>query len=122
MLGADGHTLWIALQYSSKLGSYDLRTGAFREFDTPLAPQVSAVAQPGPKIIDLANGPDGHSVWFTTFSANRVFRFDTNTSKLSEPACGIPPGGSTLGITVGPDRKIWYSSPTSARIFRVNNS
>ncbi|MEA2480424.1 MAG: virginiamycin lyase [Thermoleophilaceae bacterium] len=122
ILGPDKHTLWIAFQHSSQLGSYDISTGQVKAFDTPLKAQNTPDPQPAPKILDLEVGPGGKSIYFTTFFANRLFRFDIAKQKLSEPNCPIRPGGSSLGLVHGPDNKIWFSSALSGEIDRVNDT
>jgi streptogramin lyase len=120
IVGPDEKTLWIALQHSSRLGAYDLDTGELRSWDTPLDPQDTPDTQPTPKLQDLAVGPDEKSIWITTFGGNRVFKFDIEDEELSEPVCGIQPGGSSLGVAVAQDGKLWFASALSARLMRVN--
>jgi streptogramin lyase len=120
-IGPDGHTLYVTLQLASKIGTYDLSTGAVHEYATPLPPPTVTDLEPGAKLVDVIPSARGdHAVWITTFAADRLLRFDTESKQITQVTCGIGAGHGTLEIKLGPDGDLWFTEPLGRRLARLN--
>jgi streptogramin lyase len=62
-----------------------------------------AFGQPFSTELDITSGPDGN-LWFTDFYNNMVGRVTTQGVVTEFP---LPDYGAPLGITLGPDHKLW---------------
>lgn len=116
---APGPVIYSSNQGNSTIGEYDLRTGRVREYETSLEPPTTKDLDPGEKLAHLVIGPDG-ALWIATFTADRLLRFDLQTKEIDNIACGIERGSGTLGVAVGPDKRIWFTQPLGRRIGRLD--
>lgn len=76
---------------ATSTGEY-LRTRRLREYDTFLPRQGSPDQAPTPKLIDVIPDPRKKAVWITTFAAGKLFRFDTQRKRMTEPTAACRPG------------------------------
>jgi streptogramin lyase len=119
-VGPDGERLYVTLQYASKVGEYDLDSGDVREYETPLPPPGTTDLEIGPKLIDIIPSSKGGAMLISTFAADRLYRFDTESKRITEVTCGITPNSGVLELAVGPDERIWFTEPLGRRLGRVN--
>jgi virginiamycin B lyase len=95
-LGADG-AMWFTEQNADKIGRITT-DGAISEFPIPTAES---------KPYGIVPSPDGDgSLWFTEQAAGKIGNV-TPDGKVTEFA--LAPGTAPTGITVGPDKNIWFT-------------
>jgi streptogramin lyase len=132
---APSGVVYVTLQFSSKIGEYDPRTGQVKEYsvDLPKPTSKNSLAFE-PKLVDLELPAGGDVFWITTFS-DRLFTFDMRTKEIK--ACTIkvplPAGAAEAGVTTrppvdavvafrGPDQHVWITDLLSRTLLRVRDS
>lgn len=121
-IARDG-TIYSSDQHVNKIGETNPRTGSTRLYAADeLFPSYTPDIQPDSKVQNLTVSADQRFVWVSSFLHMYPFRLDRARHKVAQPACGVPLGGSSLGIVVGADGRIWYADPQGGRIVRVNRT
>ena len=90
----------------SKIGCFDPRAGAFREFALPAADRMP---------VGIAVGGDGN-LWFTEKQGNRIGRI--TAGRNDHGVCSADRQAGPDGIVLGPDGNIWFSEGEADRIAR----
>lgn len=111
--------LYAALQGSGEIGEQDADGGETTLYDLGLGAGGGPPAMPPLSVVELTVGPDGETIWATSFQANRVFRLDPGSGRVSEP-CVFEPGGSATQIVAGPGERIWFANPIGGSVFRID--
>ena len=94
---------WFTELVGQKIGRFDPRTKAFKEYPVPL-PQLAT-----PAVIRVET--EGRYIWFTAFVGNALGRLDKNTGEI-EAFSNPLPGGLVAEDTLDSDGNIWFSSAT----------
>jgi virginiamycin B lyase len=129
-VGPDG-AIWFTQENSPplmkhKIGRLDPATavpGTSNGFTEYLIPTDFAVPS------KIVNGPDG-ALWFTEFATNKIGRLDpalaspgTSNGVTEYPQNGaLAPGSNPDGMTVGPDRAIWFTEFGGNKIARITTA
>ena len=69
-------------------------------------------------VIGITSGPDG-ALWFTDFSASKIFRMTTDGSVTEYP---LQPGRAPGLITSGPDGALWFTETFGHKIGRITTA
>jgi streptogramin lyase len=123
LFGPDGN-IYTTLQDSNQLGRYLVKENRWETFPTGIPPfqggtvvenrsgqSVQQATDPDSlrSFYTLANGSDGHTVFFNASVQNGIGMFDLRTNKIYILKKGITPGGGPLFVVQGPDKAIWFT-------------
>ncbi|MFA6312582.1 MAG: carboxypeptidase regulatory-like domain-containing protein [Sterolibacterium sp.] len=114
--GLDVHpgdgSVWYSKLYGDKIGRYDPRTGAIKEWDTPLT---------GPRRMRF--GADG-VLWIPAFGDSGLMKFDPKTEKFTSYPMPVLAQGefeTPYALNVHPRTgEVWVTANLSDRMFRFD--
>ena len=101
---APNHRAYFSEQALGKIGSIDIRTGAYREYDLPSSDPLG-----------LTLGPDG-ALWYTDRANAKVGRI-TLDGRVRE--WSLPPTANLQRIVTGPDRALWFTDLRGNTLWRI---
>ncbi|MEA2480423.1 MAG: virginiamycin lyase [Thermoleophilaceae bacterium] len=116
-----GNALYVALQYSSAIGEYDMTSGKVHEYPSALPPPATPDFAPGPKLIDVAADPKHNAVWVTTSVVSKLFRLDTKTKRVERLGCGITAKSGAQSFVKAPDGHLWFTEILGGRLGRLDD-
>jgi len=104
-VGADG-IVWFGEYAKGKIGRFDPKTGAFKEYDVPEGAKSFPYA--------LVVGPD-KGVWFSSYYLDTINRLDPDTGKIVEYP--FPHSENTMReFFVDSQGRIWWGSPSNNKV------
>jgi streptogramin lyase len=105
-------SVWYSKLYGDKIGRYNPKTGAIKEWDTPLA---------GPRRMRF--GADG-TLWIPAFGDSALMKFDPRTETFSNYPMPVLAKGefeTPYALNVHPKTgEVWVTANLSDRMFRFN--
>lgn len=113
-IAIDGDRVWYLSTKQGTLGSYNLSTGKFEEFDIPSWP---ARSNANPSIVSMTWATkidDSGNVWFTDFAQNLLWKFDKVTGDFESFKS---PGNNPVSFDFDSDGNIYLVGVRSKSLY-----